>query len=128
MNKQIKKDKEKSNKYKFFTWDKELYIRKKIEKSRNIDWYIKKYKHNLKLSLYIVIIAFLLNSLSFFVLQSKKQNTRNYITSTSGEIIQYKMTKEKRIELKNALTSLSKKSNQSKNTVKRSEDKLKEKG
>tara|TARA_Y100000588_G_scaffold341918_1_gene386329 strand:- start:32642 stop:32971 length:330 start_codon:yes stop_codon:yes gene_type:complete len=91
-----------------YTWDKKKFIVETIETNRNLDWYIFRYKRNLTISLIFSVLIFINASISTYVFKQKSDNVTTYLTASSGEIIKYKMSDEKKQKLNKALQDLRK--------------------
>lgn len=91
-----------------YTWDKKKFINQTIEGNRNLDWYIMRYKRNLTISLIFSILIFANASISTYVFKKKSDSVTTYLTASSGEVIKYQMSNEKKQKLNKALQNLRK--------------------
>lgn len=91
-----------------YTWDKKKFINQRIEENRNLDWYVMRYKRNLTISLVFSVLIFANASISTYVFKQKSDGVTTYLTASSGEVIKYKMSEEKKQKLNKALQDLRK--------------------
>ena len=91
-----------------YTWDKKKFIIQKMEENRNLDWYITRYKRNLTISLIFSILIFINASISTYAFKKKSDSVTTYLTASSGEVIKYKMSEEKKQKLTESLQNLRK--------------------
>ena len=107
MSKEDKIEKNKTSELQY-TWDKKKFINQRIEENRNLDWYIMRYKRNLTISLIFSVLIFTNASISTYVFKKKSDSVTTYLTASSGEVIRYQMSNEKKQKLNKALQNLRK--------------------
>ncbi len=86
----------------FYQWDKTNEIRKKIDKDRNIDWYIKRYRRNVNISFGLMIYSFICSIGINYFIKAESEDREIVVTSTSGELYLYELTKEQEEALRKA--------------------------
>jgi len=96
----------KQNENGFYKWDKSEVIIKKLENERNLSWYTIRYRRNINISFVLVILSLIMTTLACYKIKSTSDDREIFITSTSGDVIHYNMTEEKRKLLNNALNKL----------------------
>lgn len=105
------KSKEKKPSDMFYKWSKSEELAKQFAKERNLSWYEKRYKRNLNLSLSLVVFSLIIASFASYNIKRVADQRMTFITSTSGEVVHYKMTEEKRMLLNKAMKAINEKRN-----------------
>lgn len=95
----------------FYKWNKTELVKKNIEKERNLNWYKKNYRRNLNISLCLSLLSIVLVVFSLYHIKNLSSERETFITSTSGDVIQYEMTDDKKELLEKALQRIREKRN-----------------
>ncbi len=90
----------------YFRWDKKSFINQKINNNRGLDWFKNRYKRNLTIALFFTCVTFFNATMSVYLFKIKNENIQTYLTASSGQVIKYKMSDEKRVELRKALKKI----------------------
>lgn len=94
-----------------YSWDKQEHIERDLKNKRNLDWYMQRYRRNISISLGLMIVSFIMSSVAAYNIKLESDKRQTFITSTSGDVISYEMTENKRELLRRALKAINNKSN-----------------